>query len=368
MTYPVPPGPRIAYDLDGSMGFAFTHRGTFGVVQCHPSWLSALNADSGQSARVYAVDQPQGVFNTSGDGFAIRLATPMRLRAIAFGNVFALSSSGGAFGYYLLGNIETSADSTNGIDGTWRTLHSYSTSAELDFTFGPTGQLGDSSGFFDPPFRENQIAFIGQVRQDGFTYKSTNSYWSFYTSREFRQKSSSLSRGWREVAGTASRQVLWVRFSLTARDSSNIPNPVGIGAAPLPLDTGALFKLHLYGEPDTMASEHRLAVLDGGIPLDWGDVSSGDVKERTIRVQNLSTTMSAGSPVVRVVKPDPVISESPESWISLSLDGALFGSSLMLPDLPPGEVSDPITLRLTVGSSLFGPVAPRLSVQAEEWA
>lgn len=376
MTYPVPPGPRIAYDLDGSQGFVVGLRYSGGVIQGAPAWLSALNADSGRVARAFAQPAASSADTNPGTvGIAVRLATPTRLRAVAFGGAWALSTYSPGVTQLLLGTLEASADSTNGVDGTWQTLHTYSEVDDQDFTYGKTGIFLDEHNFypgggaFDPVSRDATPAQSGRVLTDGtVTRLGSNSTSGFYVSREWRQKAGDGRKGWREVFGTATRNVRWVRF---VTSGSVIISSGNNESYYNPIDTGALFKLHLYGEPDDSSSPHRLSlVTPAGNPiqsLDWGDVFPGDVQTRDFRVKNASPTLIARAPTVRIESENPVIVETPSSWVSLYVDAPPGAASVQLEDIGPGEMSETVTLSLEAMGTVFGPVSPRLSVVTEEW-
>lgn len=370
MTYPTPPAPRIAYDLDGSEGFVVGLRYSGGVIQGAPAWLSALNADSGRSARAFAQEASSIQDELPGNvGIALRLSVPTRIRAVAFGGMWSLDRFSPSTARMLLGPLETSSDSTNGIDGTWRILHTYTVESGHDFTFGKSGTFLGEHSISNPSYRERTQAQSGRVLTDGSVpTPDSNSIANFFVSREGRLKGSEETKGWREVFGIATREVRWVRFSTTGYLS------LGSGYNQeyyLPTDLGALFKLHLYGEPDTSASPHRLSLVTTSgaslSSLDWGDVPPGSIKTRTFRVKNLSPTLTAVSPEVAIEKENPIIPESPSSWVSLSTSGSSSTNSLVLDDLGPGELSEPITLTLEVQGTVVGSVAPRISVVTEEW-
>lgn len=367
VTYPQPPAPRIAYDLDGSDGFVFGLSGANGVQAAQPAWLGALNADTGRVARVYS--PAVGSRTTTGIGFAIRLSAPMRLRAVAFGAVIAISSSSTGASY-ALGLLETSTDSTNGVDGTWRTLKSYLVDASNDFTYDlgrvPAGEYSS----IDPAYRENDPAYISRVLYTGTSESpSPNTLSLFYVPKSYRRAQTNDDRtGWWEVDGHSTRNVRWVRFRTSGPGNTVIPYP---GYHYMAQDTGVLFKLHLYGEPDTNASETRLSMVNAsGAPIgstDFGDSFAGDVKTQQFRIKNESELYTARSVEVLVAPPNPSIVEQPETWLRLSSSTSTAQSSIELGDLAPGAVSELVTLTLKPTNSMLGPTSPRLAITAEEW-
>lgn len=115
----------------------------------------------------------------------------------------------------------------------------------------------------------------------------------------------------------------------------------------------ALRRIHLYGEPSNTAGDRMLIwdpVLDSRIAPDhfeWGDVPRESIQERTFRIKNRSTTLTAQS--VRVAM--EVLNDTTPSIIAqhqLSVDGTTWLAQVNIGDLAPGAVSAPITLRYTV--------------------
>lgn len=362
MTYPARPGPRIAYDLDGTIAFVSGNSGARGAYQVVPQFLQYLNADS---PRLAAIDDSYwgqrnitALENTApvGSWLALKFPVAMRLRGIAFAGLWG-GIPGSADSQWLRAVIETSEDSTNGGDGTWSEVLSYPGAATGDFTWNAPG---GGSGALDP------ATMRGEILPDGST-RTIASIGSLAVQEEYRkQYGIEANQGWRAVAGAATRQVQWLRIRVTG---------VGTLLRSLILTDppwGANLKLHLYGEPDTSADERRLQFVptDSEVmktSFDWGDVFAGQEATQQFRVKNLSTTETAVSVSVGTEPENPAIAQNPYTWLAVSLDESVWASSATLGDLAPGEVSDPVTLRLQVGSTLVGPWAPRIVAEAEEW-
>lgn len=362
MTYPTPPGPRIAYDTDGTIGFVSGNSGARGATQVHPRFLESLNADSSKFGKVstsYWGETTAGVNNQNapvGAWFAMRFPVVMRIRAITFHGHWGPETAQEA-AYILNATIETSQDSTNGQDGTWSTLRAY-TGAEGDLDVNPSGRSVDRP--------TDQTSMYGWTSVPGTDQSSTFSVelWSIAYENFRKQNGVTGSLGWREVAGAPTRQVRWVRIRVAGLGPQIIS---GFGTTA----SAAMLKLHLYGEPDTTADERRLQFVDdlGGQKLffDWGDVTPGQEMTQEFRIKNLSTVETASGVSVGILPSNPDVPPNPHSWLRMSLDGVAWDSVVVLPDLAPGVVSDPVTLRLQVGENLVGPWGPRMTAEVEEW-
>src|SRR5690606_14306369 len=101
--------------------------------------------------------------------------------------------------------------------------------------------------------------------------------------------------------------------------------------------------------------------------FDWGDVQPDEEVFQEFCVKNLSTTDTATGVTVGISQSNPDVAPNPYTWLALSVDGTMWASTVTLPDLAPGEVSDPVTLRLQVGENLVGPWGPRMAAEVEEW-
>jgi hypothetical protein len=355
MTYPTPPAPRIAYDLDGSRAFVLGRVGGMGAVEAAPAFLQYMNSDTPRYGRVPGFTYwPYETAPPTDAWVAVRLATPTHLEAIAFSAAWQAQrqANGDTFNNaaaYLLGILETSQDSTNGQDGTWTMLKNYSSGDELDFSLTVAG-AGDAA------------TMVGAASVDG-TIVAVSAVGNFRTLQEHRTKNNGTgTRGWREVAGAGTRQVRWVRFRVSGYEP-NAVNTVGFGSH------GGAFKLHLYGSPDTTASETRLEFVTpgGGEKIfDWGDLGMGQTRMQQFKVRNLAA-MTAEEVTVTIAPSNPAIIEAPQSWLEMSLDGVTWDTSLQLGDLAGGAMSDTVTLRVTAEETLVGPWSPRITAEAGGW-
>lgn len=361
MTYPTPPGPRIAYDLDGTLGLVSGVKEAPGLFETHPKFLRAMNSDSPRLGGVEVTYLRDGTSINSIDAtldfppahmVALRFPEPMRIRALSVIGLWGLysSESMGTTRVFRL-RVETSDDSTNGVDGTWATLFTSEDNSLFPTTLESESRGDETYGFV--------AAVSGMEKTSMSVYPNVNS--------NFRRQSTGPGEpGWRTVTGGASRQVTWLRLV-----PYQIASGISISGSQTSLRLAAWYKLHLYGEPDTAADDDRLGFTDVAgaekLSFDWGDIGQGSEYTQGFRVKNLSDDLTATGVQVSILSPNPTVLESPQTWLQMSDDGVIWDTSLVLPDLGPGESSDPITLRVQAGVNLVGPSGPRLAVEVEEW-
>jgi hypothetical protein len=101
--YPDVPGPRMAYDVDGSVGFYFSETTNL-ITQLTAGELASMNDEDNDS-------WDAGIFNSQRVG----LIFPELRDILGYFMYF----SSGDFGSALI--LDTSTDTTNGLDGTWTT-------------------------------------------------------------------------------------------------------------------------------------------------------------------------------------------------------------------------------------------------------
>ena len=120
--------------------------------------------------------------------------------------------------------------------------------------------------------------------------------------------------------------------------------------------------LHLYGSISSGQNPDRLRVwhptldepLDDstsadGAFFDWGDTIRGTTQDRTFRIKNNSTTLTANSVVL---SPQVLTDTAPTVASQMTLsDGGAFTGVLDIGNLAPDTISSVITLRRTVASN-----------------
>lgn len=123
-------------------------------------------------------------------------------------------------------------------------------------------------------------------------------------------------------------------------------------------DTGfdpRVSNIHLFGTPSAGEDLQRVAVwhseLDqrlGPASLDWGDAIQGSQEVRQFRVKNLHPTLTAqGVTVTREALTDTAFRDA----MDLSDDGSIFGISVAVGDLGPGQISPVLHVRRSYTST-----------------
>lgn len=160
------------------------------------------------------------------------------------------------------------------------------------------------------------------------------------------------------VAGTA-LGIKSVRF-----DVSSVGNAVS-----------AIGSLHVYGEPIPGANPNRLALwhatLDSRLAPwadDWGDVPRSSSEDRTFRVKNLSSSLTANS--VRVAQ--EILTDTSPSVVgqhTLSFGGGSFLPQVNVGNLAPGTISGVVTIRRnTPSNAVLGTWTHRVFAEANSWS
>lgn len=272
------PAPRLAYDRDGTaMSHLVTNTST--VQQLTVGELVQLNdEDSG------AVNNYGWYGNVGGVQYGLAFIFP-ELRDIA-----GYLTQGGTIGASR-GDLQTSVDTTNGLDGTWVTQDTSWDSA------------GGAANLI--PMRENitTTAFSGIKGLRVLTNMGTG----------------------------GSRSILFHVFHLygTKTDFTG-------------LDTLRMWHPTLDQPLDTSSPAN-------GAHLDWGDAAQGTTGDKTFRIKNNSASLTANSIDVTT---EVATNASPtlQSQITYS-DGGAFASTINIGNLAPGVISSVITVRRTTSLS-----------------
>jgi hypothetical protein len=392
MMYPQPPAPRIAYDLNGTIGFVGRSAGPdTSPVEMTERAMQAFNADASPTlaikgwieafgyypGNIYTPYSPDVVayWNIQSDVAStfqqpqslqqnfvlLLLPEPTHLQALFVQAISIVNGRDAIYGYsYPVGQnavVQVSQDTTTGLDGTWTTVRTHpiernswavvdlrdnNRRSNEDTPVQPNGSLIDNIDYSAFPIR-------GKFRQDG--------------------TQSDDGVGWVPVYGTATRNVVAVRVQVT-----DWPNPRDQGYTN-PANSVGLFelKLHLYGTPDSGASDDRLQFqeLDGDQKyFDWGDLVQGQKKTQQFQIKNLSADKAATGVTLTISDSNNSQSPAPLDSLDLSLDGQTwYRGQIPLPDIPAGQASSPLTLRVQVPeANLLGAWSPRLTLDVEEWA
>ena len=131
---------------------------------------------------------------------------------------------------------------------------------------------------------------------------------------------------------------------------------------------------HLYGKPSTGQANDRLRLwhptLDeevGGAYFDYGDAGRGGTFDKTFRIRNNSTNLTANDVVLSFEEYATVPTPSVASQMSISQGGA-FAATQNLGSIAPGGTSGICTLRLaSLSTAALGLWRQRLLAVAGSW-
>lgn len=338
---PVPhfPGPRLAYDQDGTIGFipvtANRHVDKGTLLELPSDALRILNSDTGYTLAIQddntvsiggASHEPSGYWDFP-DGspapnfLSLVFPVPTRIRGW-FCTTMALTTGNvnGQGWVPVEVQFSVSHNTTNGMDGDWSMvdlLHSD------DYQINQRELLAANSstpyyGIFIPPHVPDQSELVDT---DQNRYSSTpEDGW-----------------GWRALFGGVLKNVAGVRL--------DFPSLPGYNGSVLWLN------LHLYGDPDTLTSPHRVVFEDPDTGTEFtsimsvGDVGLESETDDFVRVRNLSDSLTATEV--------SVTTEPASSEVFLSLDGDVWIASVELPPLLPDEYVD-IHVRVAPSAGTVG--------------
>jgi hypothetical protein len=133
--------------------------------------------------------------------------------------------------------------------------------------------------------------------------------------------------------------------------------------------------LHLFGEPVPGANPNRLELwhptLDEKLPpayFDWGDVPRSSSADRTFRVKNLSSSMTAGAVRVAMESLTDTTPSVPAQH-TISYGGGSFLAQVNIGDLAPGAISGVVTLRrVTPSNAVLSLWSFRVFAESTAWA
>lgn len=366
MSFPTPPGQRLAYDLDGTLGFiSRTNGDDRNPVQLPQAALSGLNADQGGlvipgvgttydvSERIWNMQAAADQY-VSKNWLTLFFPHPTHIQgflAAAHGAWFFDGSTDVFSELHADISIQTSADTTNGADGTWTEIASVPAADPMI----PVNLQTAATGDYGPrlPSGAESFAISGSTRSR--TLATEN--WT-------REDEGVSGFGWRAVAGTGTRNVAALRILLP----SVPPGPGGNSVF-----QSMLLLLHLYGEPDTTATLDRVEYVqelaDAPMDFNWGDVdmlSEGETK--AFRVKNLSSTLTAENVTVTIYDAVPLGVPESSALLTLSKDGVSWNASVDITSIGPGLVSEVVYVRLVPGGTFVGSRSPRLLTEVGGWS
>lgn len=136
---------------------------------------------------------------------------------------------------------------------------------------------------------------------------------------------------------------------------------------------GYWMHLHVYGDKATGATPDRLLFIDDltGLeftgPLDWGDVPRGTTLTHDIQIYNNSATLTAND----IELDFEALTGISDTWHTLSDSGGGFSDILTIASIAPASyypASNVITIKLTVADNEnLGPNSSRLQALTETW-
>lgn len=276
--YPDVPSWRMAYDRDGTAGIRFN--GSFGAVaSLTPTEMANLNLDTVTNVPVV----------TSNQWLALVFPEDRDIDA-----VFAQKANSGS-----VVQVQTSPDTTNGIDGTWTNL------------------IADYPDIASPLITDRRTAI---------------------------------------QSGTV-LAVRGIRFWITGGGGD------GLG------------RVQLFGEISPGENPNRLSIVKAALDeridpayLDWGNVPRSSTADKTFRIKNLSSTLTAHS--IRVAL--EALSDTAPSVSAqhvLSFGGGSFLAQVNIGDLAPGAISGVVTIRrVTPSDAALGLWWLRTFAEADSWS
>lgn len=338
MPYPDPPGPRIAYDVNGTAALAYL---TDGVVHdIDPTALKGMNSE--RTAGVLSWNLPTNpgfdTTSTNNPGLWIALMFPVATRLM--GAWVLWQRHGGNTGSGTMSvRVMGSTDSTNGSDGEWHLI------ATL-----PAVPMATGDHLFST--------------LDGLTGVNRNLSGNPMVNDLYRRAPGE--GGPQPLAGAGTRQLKAVRFE----QESSYGGSVGTRANQINV-------IHIYGEPDTTANDQRLAFWQPAADeiitprwFDWLDVPVSSSADKSFRIKNMSASDTATDVLIDALAPASTTVPAPDGQMLFSADGGTtWTSTLNLAALSPGAVSGVLRVRRTTPADApLSNWAPRIIAEAMSWS
>lgn len=349
MPYSAPPGPRIAYDIDGTTVVMSRNNNSYTVSELPAASVQALNSERGRIVTVLRSSYTSsadadwvGALNGVQSWFGFLFPVAMDLDGVfatitRYASYRALAS--------LPFSVSVSRDTTNCIDGTWEYV-----GHNLWCVFDPALST----------FREDSAQYAGVFAALGALSGTSRGNPNALKVDDFhRRVFAEEGVGIRNVASSTSRGVKAVRVHVI--DSS------------VTYDT--LVNIQLFGSPQSVGPSARVdfwsVATDTALTadaFDWGNVPVGSSSTKTFRIKNLSGDKTAVNTRVRAVKGLSDTTPESSSLLLFSLDGLTWASFVNIASLSPGAVSEIIYMRHTTPLSYpLGTFAPRVTADVGSW-
>lgn len=314
--YPDVPAPRIAYDRGGVTALRLAVDTASVAGELSQNEIQIINDESDSQIRIGTYGGSSG--NVGNIGWVcIIFPEGHDLRGVYIGGMEAPGSGSGVF---RVGAVEISTDSTNGVDGTWVEVPNYPTPYESAHVKNDPAAREDIHSFVADGIRA--IRCLIQIRSTGGLTKAADLR-SFHV------------YGWKST----------------------------------PTDDSLRFWHPTLDKPLDDDSENSVGEPTNGAWFDYGDVPRESTvgRDKTFRIKNNSSTLTASGIDLFV---ETLVDASPSllTQFELSVDGGEFSNPNTLPDLGPGQISPPITLRRSTPSDAeLGLWWPRIVAEAASW-
>lgn len=367
MPYPTPPGPRLAYDLDGTVVLISQYDGALSMLDMAPAAVKALNSDRSSGVQTFrtvgATSVNDGVWQSnasSREAFTAYLfPVPTRLRGI-YPAVVYQSLSSGPSRWAGSADVYTSTNTTNGLDGTW-TLVATNLRA---FSASPVTQV------LPDTLSSNLGKFL-----DGTWYANINQTALLPVNNDaYRRLMAMDGVGITALAGTGTRYVRGLRINY-----HSTPTPPAPGVQEWGPFTVAQIATHIYGEVDSV-DEDRLAMwrpdLDVEAPTDWfnwGDTPLSSSADKSFRIKNMSGDLTATD--ISLHTSASFVNgtagfAAPSTMFVYSNDNRVtWHTDLTIAALSPGATSGTLWIRRTVPADApLSNWSPRVIAEVDTWA
>lgn len=348
MAFPAPPSHRLAWDIDGTI-LLFRRSNNLGgdLVTAHADAVAAMNSSMATGLRMNINLSPTANIweepsdSTGDQWFVFLFPEPMRIDGIFFSYIQHF----GAFSQSYDGRmalVDFSEDTTNGIDGEWTTLAN-------DMSIFPTDNVPAT------------IMGTGVRTQDGVLVTDSGSVpEAFPTSELYRHTYPVHGDGIRPVVA---RHVKGLRFWPRMASGTGSLNRVN-------------FQVHLYGRPDTTASNNFVRAWSPTLDqpmvpgwLAWEDHMISSSADKEFRVKNLSESLQANDITISAQDEYLYPVPSPKDQILFSLDGGdTWLAEVVIGALAPEAVSSMVQIRRTTpANALLGSWSPVITFDVGSW-
>lgn len=322
-SYPDAPFRRMAWDDDGTvLWFSLTVGNVYsGTVVPGTERTIAQNGAHNNESTISGsniVNCDNFIGTTGGQGFFMIFTEPRDIYGMNYWCQATINTPGDPNRRNVPMSVEGSADSLNGLDGTWTSIFSGTSYPQLT------------------PWSET-------VPNDGTPTYS----WDH----------------WYRVG------IVTTNFPVTGRRAIRWIQERGEGL----IGNSFWHHIHLYGDKSAGATPDRLLIIDDDTgleftgPLDWGDVPRGAVFTKDFKLRNNSAALTANGVSLAFES----LTGTSHAWYALSDSGGAFAGSLSGITIAPTAdypAADDITLRLTAaGNESLGHNSARMQVSTTSW-